>query len=370
MFQRDNGTVYYLPGTTGWGATFGGLPTVEWQHPPTLQLTNPVSGQSLSNALLTVGGKASDALGVATVWYQLNAYGWMAAGTSNQWTNWSRSLTLTTRSNTVRAYAVDILGSTSTTQSVSFLYIQGGTLTVRTNGQGRISPAYNGKLLEIGENYTMTATPAAGFVFANWTDGLGAVVTNKPALTFTMSSNLSFTANFADVTKPTLAITNLVNNQQWGYSSVPIKGWAKDNAQVTNVQYRLGSGSWSNAVGTTKWSGTINGLVPGAINTLSAFAQDATGNCSLTSVVTVVYNQFLPVNGTYNGLFSASPSASNRVHESSGALKLTVSGKGSYSGSLVLAGKSNSLGTGQFDVNGHASLNVVSGTNTIAVDFI
>jgi hypothetical protein len=25
-----NGIVYYLPGTTGWGATFGGLPTVLW----------------------------------------------------------------------------------------------------------------------------------------------------------------------------------------------------------------------------------------------------------------------------------------------------------------------------------------------------
>ena len=368
VFHSDSGTVYYLPGTTGWGATFGGLPTVEWQHPPTLQLTSPVSGQSLSTALLTVGGKASDALGVATVRYQLNANGWMAATPANNWTNWSGSLTLTTRSNTVRAYAVDILGSTSATQSVSFLYVQSGTLTVRTNGQGRISPAYNGKLLEIGENYTMTATPAAGFVFANWTDGLGAVVTNKPALTFTMSSNLSFTANFADITKPTLAITNLVNNQQWGYPSLSIKGWAKDNAQVTNVQYRLGSGDWLTADGTTRWSGNITGLVAGKTNTLSAYAQDSSGLCSLTSVVQVVYNQFLPVNGTYNGLFSVSDLPADRVHESSGFLKLTVSGKGAYSGSLVLAGKTNSLGSGQFDVNGQASLNVVSGTNTIAVD--
>ncbi|HLX70563.1 MAG TPA: hypothetical protein VKV04_13135, partial [Verrucomicrobiae bacterium] len=31
VFSGDNNaTVYYLPGTTGWGATFGGAPTVLW----------------------------------------------------------------------------------------------------------------------------------------------------------------------------------------------------------------------------------------------------------------------------------------------------------------------------------------------------
>jgi len=34
-----NGTVYYLPGTTGWGATFGGLPTAIWSLPNPLVLT-------------------------------------------------------------------------------------------------------------------------------------------------------------------------------------------------------------------------------------------------------------------------------------------------------------------------------------------
>ncbi len=33
VFQGATGTVYYLPGTTGWGATFGGWPTAEWYQP-------------------------------------------------------------------------------------------------------------------------------------------------------------------------------------------------------------------------------------------------------------------------------------------------------------------------------------------------
>lgn len=30
MFSGVNAIVYYLPGTTGWGATYGGLPTEPW----------------------------------------------------------------------------------------------------------------------------------------------------------------------------------------------------------------------------------------------------------------------------------------------------------------------------------------------------
>jgi len=30
VFLGDNNTVYYLPGTTGWGSTFGGRPTALW----------------------------------------------------------------------------------------------------------------------------------------------------------------------------------------------------------------------------------------------------------------------------------------------------------------------------------------------------
>jgi hypothetical protein len=33
VFQGESGTVYYLPGTTGWGSTFGGWPTALWYQP-------------------------------------------------------------------------------------------------------------------------------------------------------------------------------------------------------------------------------------------------------------------------------------------------------------------------------------------------
>jgi hypothetical protein len=43
VFYNDPATVYYLPGTTGWGATFGGVPAVLWN--PQAQNTFVTAGQ-------------------------------------------------------------------------------------------------------------------------------------------------------------------------------------------------------------------------------------------------------------------------------------------------------------------------------------
>jgi hypothetical protein len=42
FFPSNNATVYYLPGTSGWGSTFGGLPAVLWN--PSIQTTNSSFG--------------------------------------------------------------------------------------------------------------------------------------------------------------------------------------------------------------------------------------------------------------------------------------------------------------------------------------
>ena len=42
VFYDDSATVYYLPGTTGWGGTFAGRPAVLWK--PMVQTNNAISG--------------------------------------------------------------------------------------------------------------------------------------------------------------------------------------------------------------------------------------------------------------------------------------------------------------------------------------
>jgi hypothetical protein len=50
VFYCDTGTVYYLSGTTGWGSTFGGLPTAVWILP----VTPPLGITTISNLPLVV----------------------------------------------------------------------------------------------------------------------------------------------------------------------------------------------------------------------------------------------------------------------------------------------------------------------------
>ena len=63
----------------------------------------------------------------------------------------------------------------------------------------------NGKYLQVGETYSISATPKAGQLFAFWT---GAVAnTNSAATTFVMSSNTVLTANFTSNLFPAAAGT-------------------------------------------------------------------------------------------------------------------------------------------------------------------
>ena len=98
-------------------------------------------------------------------------------------------------------YSVDAQGNVSATSTVVFTYIPGAVLTVQTNipARGTIAPSLNGKVLQIGSTNTMTATAKTGYIFTNWTYGIGGtVVTNGKVVKFVMTTNLVLTANFVD----------------------------------------------------------------------------------------------------------------------------------------------------------------------------
>jgi hypothetical protein len=73
-------------------------------------------------------------------------------------------------------------------------------LNITINGEGRISPGLKASQLTLGGSYTLTATPAKGWVFQGWsTIGLPTSVNaNSPVLRFTFLSNTVITANFTE----------------------------------------------------------------------------------------------------------------------------------------------------------------------------
>ncbi len=276
---------------------------------PTLAITAPTPGQLWSNATFTVMGTAADNVAVTNVLYSLNGTGYAPATTGNNWANWSTNLTLVPGTNIISAYAVNAGGIPSNTNSTTIVYILSASLTVQTNGNGSINPNYNGALLQIGKNYSMTATAASGFAFVNWT---GSITTNGATLQFTMASNLTFTANFADATRPALGITNITAGMLVSNASFTVMGTATDNVAVASVYWSLSNAvvnsSFAPATTANNWANwsTNLTLTPGT-NTVRAYAVDTSGNLSTTNSATLVYILSATLTVSTNGLGSLNP---------------------------------------------------------------
>jgi hypothetical protein len=185
-------------------------------------------------------------------------------------TDWSLPINLAAGPNKIRVKAIDVTGWESTaTQSVTHVVML--PIIVSTSGGGTVTPNLNGKILELGKQYTMTATPAAGNILSNW---VGSITSESAALTFVMHSNATLTAQF-------------------------------------------------------------------------------------------VANPFPAVKGNYHGLFYEE---SGVEHHSSGFLKLTVTDRGSFSATLLGAGKTVPF-SGQFNAGGRAQKLVTrTGLAPVTVD--
>jgi uncharacterized repeat protein (TIGR03803 family) len=259
---------------------------------PSVSITNVIAGMQVSNAAFTVRGTATDNVAVASVSCSLNNAAWSLATTANNWTNWSAGLTLLPGTNTVAAYAVDTSGNYSLTSSVSLFYAVTNQLQIRLTGLGKISPNYSNAWLQIGRNYSITSSPAIGFVFTNWmvsTNWLGGTAAGKTNLLFMMASNLTLQANFLDVMKPTNTIIAPAAGQHMTNALATIVGTAKDNWIVAGVWYSLNSNAW-NLVNTTNsytnWTQTVTLLL--GTNTVKAYAMDLGGNFSTTNSLSIV----------------------------------------------------------------------------------
>ena len=179
-------------------------------------------------------------------------------------------------------------GNISPTNTVTFNYVVSAELTVLTNqpGWGVLSTNYNGVPLQIGKTYSVTATAKPGFAFTNWT---GSLTPTNPILTFVMASNLTFTANFADTNRPTVAITSPAPNATETSSALTVTGTAADNVAVRSVWFQLNSNGWTQLTlnGGSNWTTQVTLTQP--TNTLAVYAVDTSGNDSLTNRLSVAY---------------------------------------------------------------------------------
>jgi uncharacterized repeat protein (TIGR03803 family) len=120
--------------------------------------------------------------------------------------NWSIALDPSPGPNVLTVYCVDVNSNQSAAVSRKFFYEVRSRLTVTNAGSGNgtfkgaASVAGNtlpadGAMLNLGENYTITAMPDKFSLFSNWVSSAG-FGGDTPALPFVMHSNLVLTVTF------------------------------------------------------------------------------------------------------------------------------------------------------------------------------
>jgi len=158
---------------------------------PTVSITSPAQNFPTSNDVITIAGKASDLGGVKAVNVFFNLDCPVMADGTNAW-----SVTLTNLppgTNLVIAQSVDQAGNHSTPIYRNFFHSVRTPLTLNIEGNGTVSGATNGEMLEINRRYVLVPHPAPNHFFAGWT---GTVQQISGPVGFYMQSNYTFTAQF------------------------------------------------------------------------------------------------------------------------------------------------------------------------------
>jgi hypothetical protein len=108
-------------------------------------------------------------------------------------------------------------------------------------------------------------------------------------------------------------------------------------------------------------SNWVGGVFPDLVVITNSAKLNFAMRSNLTLQANFVPNPFTPLKGAYTGLFAESGVPH---HVSSGSLSLSLTDRGSCSGTVFIGGTRFSI-SGQFDLSGHASQSISSGTYNI-----
>jgi hypothetical protein len=161
--------------------------------PPRIAITNaPPNFARVTNSTVIMAGTASDA-NLDHVEYQVTSGPFLdqpaPAVYANGTSNWMAIVTLQPGPNQVRLRSFDFSTNSSPTLSRFYTYFVPATLVVQTNGAGTVTPDLNGKVLQVGQVYNLSARPLNGWIFDYW-EGFPHPI-QTPALSFAMETNLT-----------------------------------------------------------------------------------------------------------------------------------------------------------------------------------
>ena len=279
---------------------------------PAVSITTPTSVSTFTTSAtpLTVGGTASDAVGVTQVTWANSRGG---SGTAIGTTSWSASaITLLGGSNVITITARDAAGNTST-----------DTLTVTYNAPDTTAPVATITTPTSVATFTTSTTPltvggtasdAVGVTQVTWANDRGGsgtatgttswsasgivlqsgsnviTITARDAAGNSATDVLTVTYNAPDTTAPVVAIAQPTSASTFPATTatVNVSGTSSDAVGVTQVTWANDRGGSGIATGTTSWNISGINLQSGA-NVISITARDAAGNAA-TKALTVTFS--------------------------------------------------------------------------------
>jgi uncharacterized protein DUF4082/Big-like domain-containing protein len=280
--------------------------------PPTVSMTAPAQGATVSGTTVTVSATASDNVAVTSVQFKLDGANLGAADTTSPYSLTWDSTTVANGSHTLTAVASDAAGNTTTATAVTVTVDNdttaptvavtapaagstvSDTVTVSANASDNV--AVVGVQLKLdGANLGAELT-AAPYNFswnttatANGAHTLTAVARDAAGNT-TTSAAVGVTVNNVDSTAPTVAVTAPVNGATVA-GSVTVSATASDNIAVVGVQFKVDGvnlGAEDTAAPySIAWS-TLS--VANGLHSVSAVARDGAGNTATSSVSVTVNN--------------------------------------------------------------------------------
>lgn len=165
---------------------------------PTITITNaPPNFARRTESPIIIQGIARDNIGVDQIKFQVLSGTFLqnssAPQTADGTTDWSASVPLVPGKNGIRLWSQDLATNKSAIVTRFYTYTVQAPLTVITNGEGSLVPNLgDGRSLELGKVYTMTARPALDQIFARWEIRTNADLSITNGVTFTTNATLSF----------------------------------------------------------------------------------------------------------------------------------------------------------------------------------
>ncbi|MFM1768005.1 MAG: hypothetical protein RJA22_534 [Verrucomicrobiota bacterium] len=181
-----------------------GLPYVVGQTPadltrPTVGVTAPAANARVTSPALVVRGSLKDNVQIGPLAGAVSVQ--VGTGVAQQFDGsnaWSAGVTLSVPgTNTLRVWAQDFAGNYSFTNTRTVFYAIPSTLYLARYGSGTVAGATNLQRLDLGRNYTLSATPGTGYVLSHWSLN-GNPVSGSNRLTFRMEAGLSVGAHFVE----------------------------------------------------------------------------------------------------------------------------------------------------------------------------